>query len=246
MGSPFSQEKPTTIQELFNQIAPRYDLANSLLSAGLDTFWRRYVARQVARWRPKAILDVATGTGALAVEMKRRIPNSRVFGADFCPPMLLLAQKRGLVDLVVADGLAMPFADASFDVVTVAFGIRNMASIEGALREMYRLLRPGGHGLVLDFSLPRPPLQLPYRLYLHHLLPKIAGFVTGHPEAYEYFGASIETFPKGWVMLERFASAGFKNRNATLLSFGIVTVYTGQKVGSHLRGDLLCAVSPEV
>ncbi|MBV9390655.1 MAG: ubiquinone/menaquinone biosynthesis methyltransferase [Verrucomicrobia bacterium] len=231
MGSHFSQEKPTTIQELFNQIAPRYDFANSLLSAGMDTFWRRYVARQVARWKPKTVLDVATGTGGLAEEIKRRIPNCRVFGADFCIPMLLRAQNRGLVDLVVSDGLALPFDNATFDVVTVAFGIRNMASIKDALEEMHRLLRPGGHGLVLDFSLPAPPLQSPYRFYLHHILPKVAGFVTGRPEAYEYFGDSIETFPKGSVMLERFASAGFDNRTAALLSFGIVTVYTGQKLG---------------
>jgi demethylmenaquinone methyltransferase / 2-methoxy-6-polyprenyl-1,4-benzoquinol methylase len=226
----FTQQEPTTIRRLFARIAHRYDLANTLLSLGMDTFWRRYVAGRVARWAPGEILDVATGSGALAAEILKRIPEARVIGADFCAPMLALARRRGLKELVVADGLALPFRSSRFDVVTVAFGLRNMASYETALGEMHRILRPGGHLVILDFSLPNPPLRRVYRFYLHHVLPVLAGWLTGEPEAYRYFGTSIEAFPKGTAMLELMHQCGFYNCDAKPLSMGIVTVYTAQAI----------------
>jgi demethylmenaquinone methyltransferase / 2-methoxy-6-polyprenyl-1,4-benzoquinol methylase len=226
----FTQQEPTTIRRLFARIAHRYDLANSLLSMGMDTLWRRYVASRVARWAPGEILDLATGSGALAAELVKRLPESRVIGADFCIPMLALARRRGLKDLVVADGLALPFQSSRFDVVTVAFGLRNMASYITAIGEMHRVLRPGGHLVILDFSLPNPPLRWGYRFYLHHVLPLLAGWVTGEPEAYRYFGNSIEAFPKGSQMLELMHEGGFYNCDAKPLSMGIVTVYSGQAI----------------
>ena len=175
MESGFTQKEPSTIQHLFARIAHRYDLANSLLSLGCDSFWRANVAARVSRWTPADILDLATGSGVLAHEIKRQIPGARIVGADFCAPMLAVARRRGIKELVIADGLALPFLDGRFDVVTIAFGLRNMASYETALCEVRRGLRPGGHLVILDFSLPGPLLRPLYRFYLHHILPILAG-----------------------------------------------------------------------
>jgi demethylmenaquinone methyltransferase/2-methoxy-6-polyprenyl-1,4-benzoquinol methylase len=230
MESSFTQQEPTTIQHLFAQIADRYDLANTLLSLGLDSAWRAYVSARIARWAPRDILDLATGSGVLAEAITKRIPAARVVGADFCAPMLAVARRRGIKELVVADGLALPFIMRGFDVVTIAFGLRNMASYEKALSEVRRVLRTGGRIVVLDFSLPGPPLLPLYRLYLHHFLPLVAGWLTGKPEAYRYFSQSIEGFPKGEAMLKLLRAGGFGNCEAKPLTLGIVTVYVGQKV----------------
>jgi demethylmenaquinone methyltransferase / 2-methoxy-6-polyprenyl-1,4-benzoquinol methylase len=231
MESSFTQQEPKTIQRLFAQIADRYDLANTLLSLGFDSLWRAHVSARIARWAPRDVLDLATGSGVLAQAIKKRIRAVRVIGADFCAPMLAVARRRGIEELVIADGLALPFIDARFDVVTIAFGLRNMASYEEALCEVRRVLRIGGRIVVLDFSLPRPPLLPLYRLYLHYLLPLFAGWLTGEPAAYRYFSESVERFPKGEVMLELLRACGFVNCEAKPLTTGIVTVYVGQRVG---------------
>jgi demethylmenaquinone methyltransferase / 2-methoxy-6-polyprenyl-1,4-benzoquinol methylase len=225
----FTQKEPNTIRHLFARIAHRYDLANCLLSLGCDSLWRANVGAQVKRWGPASVLDLATGSGVLAHEIKKQIPSARVVGADFCGPMLSIARQRGLRELVVADALALPFQDSRFDVVTIAFGLRNMASYEAALNEVVRVLRSGGHLVILDFSLPNPPFRTLYRMYLHHLLPVLAGWLTGEPDAYHYFAGTIEGFPKGESMLEIMRRCGFLNCEARQLTMGIVTVYTGQK-----------------
>jgi demethylmenaquinone methyltransferase/2-methoxy-6-polyprenyl-1,4-benzoquinol methylase len=230
MESVFTQKEPSTIQHLFGRIAHRYDLANSLLSLGCDSLWRANVAAKVRRWMPADILDLATGSGVLAHEIKRQIPGARIVGADFCAPMLSFARRRGVKELVVADGLSLPFLDERFDAVTIAFGLRNMASFETALREVRRVLRAGGHVAILDFSLPGPPLRALYRFYLHHVLPILAGWLTGVPDAYRYFGGTIEDFPKGEAMLELLRRCGLANCAAKPLTAGVVTIYTGQKV----------------
>ena len=212
------------------RIAHRYDLANTLLSLGCDSLWRANVADQgqeVAT--PAAILDLATGSGVLAQELKRQSPSARIVGADFCAPMLNVARQRGIKEFVVADALALPFRDSLFDVVTVAFGLRNMASYETALSEIRRVLREGGRLVILDFSLPPPPLLGLYRFYLHRILPWFAGVVTGEPDAYRYFAGSIETFPKGAEMIALLNRCGFSECKAKPLTMGIVTVYTGQR-----------------
>jgi demethylmenaquinone methyltransferase/2-methoxy-6-polyprenyl-1,4-benzoquinol methylase len=214
---------------MFSAIATRYDLANHLLSGGLDFFWRRRAARLIQKWRPNRILDIATGSGDLALTLRAACPDALVVGADFCFPMLQVAQRKGVPHLVTADGLALPFAEGVFDVVTVAFGLRNMASWPGALREMLRVLRPGGHVLVLDFSLPRPPLLWLYRPYLHHILPRIAALLTREKAAYEYLGESIEKFPSGSAMCALLVEAGFGQTVCEPLSGGIVSLYTASK-----------------
>ncbi len=215
---------------LFSRIARRYDLTNALLSGGLDRGWRRATARTVGEWRPRRILDLATGSGVLAETLARWNPDAEIVGADFCLPMLREARRlRGQRHLIVADGTQLPLADESFDAVTVAFGLRNMSSWSAALGEMRRVLQAGGHVAVLDFSLPRGILRAPYRAYLHQILPRFAGFVTGEPAAYEYLGESIERFPSGETMLTLLQECGFREPAERPLSAGIVTLYTAAR-----------------
>lgn len=221
-------EEPAAVQGMFTRIAGRYDLTNSLLSGGLDHLWRRRATRLVRGWRPGALLDLATGSGVLAAALARACPEATVTGADFCAPMLRAAPGRGIERLVVADAMRLPFAEAAFDVVTVAFGLRNMADWLGALREMRRVLRPGGHLLVLDFSVPGGWLRAPYRFYLHHFLPVIAGVVCGEREAYRYLGQSIERFPSGAAMVGMIEESGFGEGTAEELTGGIVSIYTAR------------------
>lgn len=222
-------QDPEFIRGLFSRIAHRYDLANHLLSAGLDPVWRKKTARLVASWQPDTILDLAAGSGDLSLTLRRFCPNATISAADFCLPMLQQAQRKGLTSLIVADGMNLPFQDASFDVLTIAFGLRNMRDYPEALLEMQRVLRPDGHVVILDFSVPPPPLRWIYRPYLHLILPKIAGLLTKEPDAYRYLGQSIEAFPHGTKMCELLTRCGFKTPVASPLTGGIVSLYHAQK-----------------
>ena len=155
--------EPAAVRALFSRIAPRYDLANHLLSGGMDIWWRRKAARMVAGWQARRVLDIASGSGDLALAIQRHLPAAEVVAADFAEPMLALARRKGVHHTVLADALALPFDADSFDAVTVAFGLRNMADWGAALRQMSRVLRPEGHLLVLDFSLPRGVSRAPVR-----------------------------------------------------------------------------------
>jgi len=148
-------------------------------------------------------------------------------GTDFCEEMLAHATRRGVRETLVADGLALPFDDASFELATVAFGLRNMEDWDRGLRELRRVLKPGGHVLVLDFSLPRGVLGRPYAFYLNKVLPKLAGLLTGEGDAYEYLAGSIERFPSGEAMLRRFETAGLRDCAWIPLTGGIASIYTG-------------------
>lgn len=214
---------------MFDGIAPRYDAANHLLSGGIDFYWRSRAARTVANWQARRILDLATGSGDLALAIQRRVPQAEVTGADFSSEMLARARAKGLTRTVVSDALALPFADGSFDCVTVAFGLRNMADWGAALREMSRALRDDGHLLVLDFSLPHPLFRPAYRFYLHRCLPALAAAITGRRDAYEYLAASIEEFPSGVAMTRLIEANGFAAAKATPLTAGIATMYTARK-----------------
>ena len=224
-------QNPDFIRRMFASIAGRYDLANHGLSLGMDYLWRRKAARIIALGKPRRILDLATGSGDLALALQAQCPEATVIGADFCEPMLREAQSKGMAPLVVADGTCLPFSDGIFDAVTVAFGLRNMASREGALREIARVLHPGGTAMIIDFSMPRFRVVLPfYRWYLHHILPRVAGWLTGNPGAYEYLGESIEAFPRHEAMLDLVRSCGFEDARQTMLSFGIASIYTARAV----------------
>lgn len=214
------------VREAFAKIADRYVVTNHVLSAGTDILWRRKVARLVREWEPQRILDVATGTGDLALEMQKVCPDAEIVATDFCEEMLAHASRRGIRQTQVADALQLPFADGEFDVVTVAFGLRNMADWEAGLREMARVCQ-GGHLLVLDFSLPKGPLAKPYGLYLNKVLPKVAGVLTGQGQAFEYLAGTIEKFPSGEDMVSLFEKSGYEKAAASPLSGGIASVYTG-------------------
>ena len=222
-------QDPGYVRSAFARIARRYVLANHVLSLGIDTLWRRVVAGEVRAAAPSRVLDLATGSGDLMEAVRKACPDARVIGADFCLPMLGEAKKRGLPGLVAADGMRLPFADGVFDALTVGFGLRNMASWPDAVAEMARVLRPGGRLVVLDFSLPRGLLNRPYRFYLHKVLPRLAGWLTGERDAYEYLGGSIERFPSGPAMEALLTGQGFSTARTRSLSGGIASVYVAEK-----------------
>lgn len=227
---------------MFDRIARRYDLANHLLSGGADFFWRRRAAKIVGNWHPGDVLDLATGSGDLALAIQRRLPAAKIVAADFSPEMLEVAREKGVANTVVADALQLPFESGSFDCVTVAFGLRNMADWDRALSEMRRVLRSGGHLLVLDFSIPTGALRPAYRFYLHRCLPLLASIVTGQKAAYDYLGGSIEKFPSGSAMIDLIERNGFANVAAEPVTGGIATIYAAAKLcateAASRSGDL--------
>lgn len=222
-------QDPKFVKGAFAKIADRYVLTNHVLSAGTDILWRKKVGRIVREWNPRKVLDVATGTGDLALEIQKKCPDAEVLGTDFCPEMLAHAENGGVQKTQVADAMNLPFEDGEFDLVTVGFGLRNMAGWQDALKEMNRVISPGGHLLVLDFSLPKGILAKPYGFYLNKVLPKIAGVLTGQGEAYRYLAGSIGDFPSGEAMLELFRKAGFNGEEAKPLSGGIASIYCGTR-----------------
>jgi demethylmenaquinone methyltransferase/2-methoxy-6-polyprenyl-1,4-benzoquinol methylase len=218
------------VQQMFGSIAGRYDVANHVLSCGIDFHWRRRAAAIVASWHPHSIADLATGTGDLALALQRSLPDAEVTGVDFVPEMLELARRKGVRQTVLADAMALPFATASFDCVTVAFGLRNLPDWPAALAEMSRVLKTSGHLLVLEFSLPtRPVVRAIYRLYLHWCVPVLGSALTGKKSAYDYLGDSIEEFPSGAAMCHLMAQHGFKSATFQPLTGGIVALYAATK-----------------
>ncbi|HMG04541.1 MAG TPA: ubiquinone/menaquinone biosynthesis methyltransferase [Chthoniobacterales bacterium] len=221
---------PDAVRAMFGRIARRYDLANHLLSGGADFLWRKQAAKIVERWQPKRVLDLATGSGDLALALQCRLPEAAITAADFSPEMLGVARSKGVGDTVLADALELTFESGSFDCVTVAFGLRNMSDWNLALREMARVLRSDGHLLVLDFSLPVGVLRPAYKFYLHRCLPLLASLVTGQRAAYDYLGGSIEKFPSGEEMVGLIEESGFVNAAAYPLTGGIATIYVAEKM----------------
>ena len=221
----------TRVRQMFGGIARRYDLANHALSCGIDFYWRKCAASTVASWHPGKIVDLATGTGDLALALQKKLPDADITGVDFLPEMLELAQRKGVHKTILADAMNLPFPDASFDCVTIAFGLRNMENWEGALVEMSRVLRSNGHLLVLEFSLPTISIvRTIYRLYLHRCLPLLGSFLTRKKSAYDYLGDSIEEFPSGHAMVDLIEASGFGRATLQPLSYGIATIYTAQRL----------------
>lgn len=218
------------VRQAFAGIASRYVLANHVLSLGIDCLWRRTTAGRIAQLAPQRVLDLATGSGDLAQAIQHACPQAKVLGADFSVPMMRQAQARQFRQLIAADGLALPFQDGVFDVLTVAFGLRNMASWPAALQEMSRVLRPGGSLFVLDFSIPRVPgIRQAYLFYLKHIMPRVAGWITGQREAYVYLCGSIERFPSGRDMESLIRGNGFESAKGSGLTFGIASLYEAKK-----------------
>lgn len=228
---------PVAVNTMFARIARRYDLANRVLSGGIDRWWRRRLVAAVRATGARHVLDLATGSGDVAFALSRGLPpEAAIIGMDFCEPMLDEAEIKkaraatyGNVTFRVGDALALPLAEGSLDAVTVSFGLRNMADRSIALKEMHRVLRPGGHLFVLEFSQPHAPIRPLYYAYLRQVLPRIAGRVTGDRSAYDYLGATIETFPSHQVLAAELRSAGFDPVRVARLTFGVVALHQGRK-----------------
>lgn len=222
-------QDPVFVRQAFSSIAKRYVLTNHVLSMGVDILWRRKVAKIVRDFSAERILDLACGSGDLAAEIIKKMPDAEVVAADFCAPMLQQAQNRGLPLLLVADGMNLPFAEQTFDALTVGYGLRNMETWHGALLEMSRVLTEQGHLVVLDFSIPEGWMKGPYRFYLHRVLPTVGGWLTGNKQAYDYLSESIERFPSGEEMCDLMTANGFVEAKCYPLWGGISSIYVGKK-----------------
>ena len=226
------------IQQMFDAIAPRYDLLNHLLSAGIDRIWWRRTARAVRPIlaRPEAVvLDLCCGTGDMTLALDKLRPNQQpapIFAVDFSRNMLALAQPKFAgrnIRAIEADALHLPFADASIDLVTCAFGFRNLASYPDGLAELQRVLLPGGQIAILDFNQPTGIVGALYSLYFKHLLPLLGHIISHDPRAYTYLPESVARFPDPPRMLELMTSAGFTTPTWTPYTFGIAGLYRAIK-----------------
>lgn len=230
---------PVAVNSMFGRIARRYDLANILLSGGVDRWWRRRLVAAVRRTSPRDILDLATGSGDVAFALSRGLPPTvQIHGMDFCQPMLdeAIAKKAAAgapryenVRFSQGDGLALPLADECVDAVTIAFGLRNLADRARGLREMRRVLRPGGRLFVLEFSQPTPLFRPIYYFYLQKILPPIAGAVTGDKAAYVYLNETIGQFPDRTALAEEIRAAGFSRVSAHGMTLGIVALHEAER-----------------
>ena len=224
---------------MFDRISPKYDALNHLLSFNIDKVWRRKTAKVVAKSNPKAILDLATGTADLTIELAKRNPQARIIGVDFSEKMLAIGKEKVLqqnfedqIELVQGDAANLPFPDNSFDAVTIAFGVRNFENLDKGLSEMFRVMKPEGQVVILEFSNPEKfPVKQVYRLYFKYILPKIGEWVSKDKSAYSYLPASVEKFPKPDDFLQILSNKGLKNGAKKSLSMGIATMYWGNKAG---------------
>jgi demethylmenaquinone methyltransferase/2-methoxy-6-polyprenyl-1,4-benzoquinol methylase len=226
----------TYIRSLFDSIAPRYDLLNRLLSFGLDVVWRKRAIRLLEPLKPRAILDVATGTGDLALEAARLKPE-RIVGVDIAANMLEIGREKirrrgldGVIELSVGDAERLHFEDHNFDAVTVAFGVRNFSDLDAGLREMHRVLRPGGMAVILEFSRPRRfPMKQLYAFYSRRVLPFLGGLLSNNREAYQYLPRTVDEFPDGEAFLTILRSIGFSLAREHRMTCGITTIYLATK-----------------
>lgn len=233
----YKQRTRENVKSMFDDIAPTYDRLNHILSLSIDRLWRRRVVRIVRRAAAKQILDMATGTGDLAIDMARHIDDATILGADLSPEMLEVARQKvarlGLterISLTECDAEHINLPDESVDAVTVAFGVRNFENREACLRELARVIRPGGTLVVLEFSNPRNAfIGWLYRIYSHKILPAIGGAISHNRNAYQYLPESVDTFPSPEEFMAMLCNAGLTAPKARSQSFGIAQIYTAQK-----------------
>jgi demethylmenaquinone methyltransferase/2-methoxy-6-polyprenyl-1,4-benzoquinol methylase len=224
-----AHQSPAAISAMFGRVAPRYDLLNHVLCGGTDLYWRWRLARAVRAQRPARVLDLATGSGDVLLALRRHDAFAQsAAGADFCLPMLARAREKGVPNLLAADGLRLPFRDASHEAVTIAFGLRNFADRLAGLREMRRLLRPGGRAYILEFSHPVAGLAPLYFWYLRAVMPRYARLFTAEKGAYEYLAESIRAFPRQPELAELLRTAGFRRATWKNLTFGVVALHIAE------------------
>lgn len=224
----------TQVREMFSSIAPRYDVTNEVLSFGIHRLWRRRAIALSNAAKGQAILDCATGTGDLAIAFKRAVgTEGKVVGTDFCADMLVpapaKAQAAGVqIQFEVADAMALPYPDNSFDVASISFGIRNVDDPVKCLSEMARVVKPGGRVVVLEFGQPSGVFGALFRLYSKVVMPFVGGLLTGNREAYQYLPRTAANFPAGEKFLDLMdTSGGYRERSAHPLTFGTAYVYVG-------------------
>ena len=237
---PYNQEqsKKEQVEIMFDNIAPTYDKLNHIMSLNIDRIWRRRVMRIVRRAKAHKIMDVATGTGDLAIAMAKRVDRTQILGVDLSEEMLAVArrkiEKQGLEERIMlakgdAENLDMVTSE-SIDAATVSFGVRNFENIERGLSEIYRTLKPGGKLVVLEFSMPKNRLvRWVYSQYAHRLLPRIGGMISKDKRAYTYLPDSVEEFPAPERFAEILRGVGFKSVKSRSQSFGIAYIYDATK-----------------
>jgi demethylmenaquinone methyltransferase/2-methoxy-6-polyprenyl-1,4-benzoquinol methylase len=236
-GAQTEQEAATWVRGMFGRVAHRYDLANHLLSLNIDRYWRAHTVRRVRRIleRPDArVLDICCGTGDLVLALERKA-GGQVLGSDFCHPMLVAARekaaaRRARTALFESDALRLPVRDASLDLITVAFGFRNLANYAAGLAEMKRVLRPGGMAAILEFSQPPNPIfRALNNLYCRRILPLIGGLLSGARDAYTYLPESVRKFPTAPELAGDMRRAGFEQVSFEYLTGGIVALHLGTR-----------------
>lgn len=233
-----SGDKGEQVEQMFDNIAPTYDVLNHRLSGDIDKRWRRKAIAQLAPFRPQKLLDIATGTGDFALLAARMLQPQQLIGADISEGMMAVGrqkmQRQGLEKIISfrrEDCMQLSFADGSFDAVTAAFGIRNFKDLDTCLRELHRVLRPGGHLSIVELSAPvRPPMSWFFKIYSHTLLPLYARMVSKDKSAYRYLISSIEAFPQGEEMTQILRKAGFEQVTFRRLTFGVCTMYLATKI----------------
>ena len=236
---PYDNSRPKTaqVEEMFDSIAPAYDFMNRAMTFGIDKIWRRKAVEMVGAGQPARILDVATGTGDLAMLLCRHIPGAHVTGIDLSEEMLRVGREKvrrhslsDRITLQKADCLALPFADQSFDAVTVAYGVRNFEHLQQGYSEMARVLRPGGMLCVIELSVPAGRIVRPfYNIYTRHVIPTIGRIISSDTRAYTYLPESIAAMPQGPAMLAMMEKAGLTQARLRPLTFGTCTIYTACK-----------------
>lgn len=233
-----SGDKGEQVEQMFDNIAPTYDVLNHRLSGDIDKRWRRKAIAQLAPFRPQKLFDIATGTGDFALLAARMLQPQQLIGADISEGMMAVGrqkvQRQGLEKIISfrrEDCMQLSFADGSFDAVTAAFGIRNFKDLDTCLRELHRVLRPGGHLSIVELSAPvRPPMSWFFKIYSHTLLPLYARMVSKDKSAYRYLISSIEAFPQGEEMTQILRKAGFEQVTFRRLTFGVCTMYLATKI----------------
>lgn len=236
---PYNEEeqKSTQVRRMFDSIAGTYDLLNHTLSLGFDKGWRRKGISFLKPFAPSSILDMATGTGDLAISMFRKLKPDYIIGADISEGMMKVGRQKvskaglsGHITFEQQDALSLTYKENSFDAVTAAFGVRNYENIQKGLSEMYRVLNPGGHIMILELSTPeRFPMKQLYHIYSHTVIPTIGKLFSKEKNAYKYLPASIKVVPQGKVMTSLLSDIGFVDTKVRTFTFGICSLYTGRK-----------------